>query len=250
MILICGVKSLQMKLDYSMGYRALWILLIVATKLCHGGVYVYISASDSNMLFGHQGRIYMVLNNTVSNRTASNMLVNNIISFVIGHDDTDKEWGYRVTYNSGDNEILNAPKSMNLSSVPKLPNGYKLNATFNCTRNIDGYQASSVMFIINNQMLTSFIRAKLEFRKWCNCSEPSCSEENSPPDSTTLYAAITVVVLLIVFVVVFVIGFQCVRRLIQHHKEQKELDAEDEKSGNADVGPWTKELIKQCMCRD
>ena len=38
----------------------------------------------------------MVLNNTVSNRTASNMLVNNIISFVIGHDDTDKEVGSTV----------------------------------------------------------------------------------------------------------------------------------------------------------
>ncbi|XP_065888443.1 tyrosine-protein kinase RYK-like [Dysidea avara] len=223
-----------MKLDYSMGYRALWILVIVATKLCHGGVYVYINDSDSNMLFGHQGRIYMVRNNTVSNRTASNMLVNNNISFVIGHDDTDKEWGYRVTYNSGDNEILNAPESMKLSSVPKLPNGYKLNATFNCTRNIDGYQAGSVMFLINNQMLTpSSIRAKLEFKKWCNCSEYSCSEESSPPDSTTLYAAITVVVLLIVFVVVFVIGFQCVRQLIQHHNEQKELDAEDDLSSIA-----------------
>ena len=38
----------------------------------------------------------MVRNNTVSNRTASNMLVNNNISFVIGHDDTDKEVGSTV----------------------------------------------------------------------------------------------------------------------------------------------------------
>ena len=60
-----------------------------------------------------------------------------------------------------------------------------------------------------------------------NCSEENCSEESGPPDSTTLYAAIIVVVLLIVFVVIFVIGFQCVRQIIHHHKELKE-EADDE----------------------
>lgn len=54
------------------------------------------------------------------------------------------------------------------------------------------------------------------------------SDSGDSVDTTTLYASIAVVMLLIIVVIAFVIGFQCVRQIIQHRKEERELAADDE----------------------
>lgn len=57
-----------------------------------------------------------------------------------------------------------------------------------------------------------------------------CCEETSGSsvDTTTLYASITVVMVLIIVVIAFVVGFQCIRQIMHHRKEQRELAADDE----------------------
>lgn len=64
-----------------------------------------------------------------------------------------------------------------------------------------------------------------------------CCDQNDggSVDATTLYASIAVVMLLIIVVIAIVIGFQCVRQIMHHRKEQRDLAADDEYVKNSVV---------------
>lgn len=116
-------------------------------------------------------------------------------------------------------------------------------AYYNCTSRKIGLATVNVSIFVTMVNSSSMLSTRLTVKKFCKqwhhrsdkklcyaqiflgdcCTEES---ENSL-NSATLYASIAVVLLLIIIVIASVMGFQCVRQIMHHRKEQREL-ADDE----------------------
>ena len=114
-------------------------------------------------------------------------------------------------------------------------------AYFNCTERKTGLAtATASVFLRLNTITLSTMLSVRKICKWRYREIPcfyhaifgvgTCcdTDSGSSVDTTTLYTSIAVVMLLIIVVIAFVIGFQCVRQIIHHRKEQRELAADDE----------------------